>query len=136
MNQILAVDANVIIHFFLDDNPHLSPLAKKLFEQAESGNITIYIDEMIVAETVWVMRSYYKVDKEIIISLLQKLLMQKWALNPRKKLILQALSAYKSQTLNYIDCWLLTIIKNKHLLLTTFDKALDKLAKSLKNTPV
>lgn len=131
MSSPQAVDANVIIHFFRDDHPRLSPQTKKLFQQAEAGTVTIYVDEMIVAETIWVMGSYYKISKERIVSHLEALLSNTWVINPRKNLLLTSLSHYARYNLDYVDCWLMVVAKSENLTLTTFDNKLSKLSRSL-----
>ncbi len=124
--KIFFIDANVIVHHLLDDHPILSPQAKKLFIQAQSGKIQMYFDEVIVAEVVWVLKSFYKLPKEDIIKQLQNIISQPWVVNPRKKLIIDSLRQYVATNLSYIDCWALTVSKNKKIKLETFDKDLQK----------
>lgn len=125
-----AVDANVIVRFFLNDHPLLSTKAKKYFESCRTSKTSVYVDEVIVAEVVWVLGSVYQMDKTIVISLFEKFLSQTWVTNPRKKSILKALSRYAIHNVSFIDCWIWTISKSNSLFLVTFDKSLDKLAKS------
>lgn len=126
MKSTVIVDTNVIVRFFLDDHPRLSPRAKNLFKSAELGNIAVFIDEVTIAEVVWVLRSFYKSEKQHVISYLEKMVSQKWAINPRKKLILAALSDYAQNNLAYIDCWVSQVAKHYNYQLKTFDKNLVK----------
>ncbi len=130
MKPILTVDANVITRLFLNDHPELSLKARKIFDSASNGKIQIYIDEVIIAEISWVLRSVYKYDKITITTLLEKLMSPQWIINPRKKLILKTLSRYKKYKLSYIDSWIWTISENARLSFVTFDKTLNKLSKS------
>lgn len=131
MRPKIVVDTNIIVRFLLDDDPKFSPQAKQLFSVAKSQNLPIFVDEVIVAEVVWILTSLYKMEKSIIVSLLQKLLLHTWVVNPRKNLILKTLSVYATHNLDYIDCWIATVAQSKKLTLTTFDHSLDNLAKSL-----
>ena len=125
-----VIDTNIVIRFFLNDDPLLSAKARKIFEEVQRTNSTIYIDELIVAEIIWLMLSFYKKEKQEIVSLLQKLLSQKWMINPRKELILITLTYYSFHNVSYIDTWTLMVARSKNLPLVTFDKTLDKLAHS------
>jgi len=127
MKRIVFVDANIIIRFFLGDHPLLSAQAQTMIEKAQNGQYRIYLDEVVVAEVVWTLSSYYEKGKVDIANQIGKLLSQNWIINPRKKLILKSLSLFEKTNLSYIDCWIHII--NQHLKtdLATFDKNLKKL---------
>lgn len=127
MKKTILIDANIVIRFLLDDHPELSRKAKTIFKEAETGKIKLFFDEVIVAEIVWTLSSFYKIKKIDIVDRLEKLLSQDWAENPKKKLILITLDLYRSSNLDYIDCWLFVISKSLKLKLETFDKKLRKM---------
>lgn len=127
MTKTVLIDANVIIRFLLNDHPKLSPLAKSLFSKAQEGSLKIYLDEVILAEVVWTLSSFYKVKRADLVDRLQKLASQDWVVNPKKNLMLEALNSYLSSGLDYIDCWVLVKAKNLGITLETFDKKLKKL---------
>lgn len=124
MKKIIFVDANIIVHHLLGDHPTLSPQAKKLFIRAQSGKIQLYFDEVIIAEVVWVLKSFYKIAKEDICQQLLDIITQEWVINPKKRLMIKSLEQFKITNLSYIDCWVLNVSKHKKLQLQTFDKAL------------
>lgn len=126
MNSVVLIDANVLLRYLLGDHPTLSPRAKEQFAAAGAGKISIYLDEIVVAETIWVLSSFYKVARPVIAEKLELVVSQKWMINPRKSLILEALSLFRSSTFAYIDCWLLVVSRKKRLRLETFDEKLRK----------
>lgn len=126
MKKVVLIDANVIIRFFLNDHPKLSPQTKSLFIKASKRKLDLYLDEVVVAEVIWTLSSFYKINKHKIIEQFQTLLAQKWIVNPRKELIFKALNYYENQALDYIDCWLLVVSKSLKLNLVTFDNRLKK----------
>lgn len=130
MSKIILIDTNVFIRHLRGDDKILSPKAKSIFAQAEAGKRQIYVDEVIIAEVVWVLSSYYKETKENIVLQLTDILSQNWIVNPRKNLILKTLSLFTKTNHSYIDCWALTVAKDEQLPFTTFDENLDKLAHS------
>ena len=128
MIPTVIVDTNVIVRFLLANDPKLSPQAKAIIASAQTGKFKIYLDEVIIAETIWVLSSYYKLDKAGIIEKLTQFINPKWVVSPRKKLLLSVLHLYATTNLHFIDAWLAQISRSLHFPLKTFDRALQKLA--------
>ncbi len=105
----------------MDDDSALSRQARKKFKDAEGGKRLIYLDEVILAETIWVLLSVYKMEKQEVCRIMTKLLTVKWLVNPRKGLMLAALSLFSKTKLHYPDCWLYTVTNNLGHILETFD---------------
>lgn len=124
-----CLDANIILRYLEADNPKLSPLAREIIAQAESGQIRLYLDEVTVAEVVWTLSSYYDHTHEEIFDKLFVFLSQKWVISGRKRLVLEALKLFRDLNLSYIDCWLLVVCHKKKLPLQSFDEKLLKLHK-------
>ncbi len=124
--SVRLIDTNIVLRFLRGDDPILSNRAKSLFLDAKQGKFTCYIDEVAIAESVWVLMSVYKTKREDIAHGLETLLAKDWVVNPRKHIMLRALAFYRTSTLNYIDCWLLAVSKEKHISLETFDIKLKK----------
>ena len=127
MKKTILVDTNIIIRFLLGDNPQLFSEAKKIFAKAQEGSNNIYLDEVVMAEVVWTLSSYYKFEKVNIVDRLEKLIFQDWIVNPRKKLMLKALGLFGKTNLSYIDCWIFTVNQSLKISLETFDNNLKKL---------
>lgn len=126
MKPIIIVDTNVILRLILADEPKLSIQAKEIFDLAETGQTKIYIDEVVVAEVVWVLSSFYRQPKQDIVRHLKDMISQTWIVNPRKKLVLAALDLFLETNLSYIDAWILSVSRHRKIELKTFDKKLDK----------
>lgn len=127
MTQTLLIDANVVIRFLLNDHPALSFLSKSIFLKAQQGKIKIYLDEVVIAEVIWTLSSFYKIKKADLVDKIEKLISQNWIVNPRKTLFFKALNLFRSTSLDYIDCWIYTVSKSQGITLETFDKRLKKL---------
>ena len=126
MKPVIIVDTNVILRLILADDPKLSLQSKEIFDLAETGKVGIYIDEVIVAEVVWVLSSFYRQSKEDIVKHLKDMISQRWIVNPRKKLILAALNLFSETNLSYIDAWILLVSRQRKIELKTFDQKLGK----------
>ncbi len=127
MKRTILVDTNIIIRLLLEDDIRLTNQAKLIFFKAQEGLCFIYLDEVVVAEVVWTLSSFYKLKKIDIINQLEKLIFQDWIINPRKKFILKSLFLYKIKNLSYIDCWIFIVNQSLRTSLETFDNDLKKL---------
>lgn len=124
---MVLVDANIILRLLFKDNKALFLKAKEIFLKAEKGDQKIYLDEVIIAEVVWTLSSFYKIKKPDITDGLEKIISQDWTINPRKGLIIEALNLFKAKNLSFIDCWMAVVSKKQKLTLETFDKKLKKM---------
>lgn len=125
--EIVSIDTNVLLRFLLKDNPVLYDQAKKIFEKAGDGLTKVYLDEVILAEAIWVLLSVYKLEKQVICQTMTKLLTVKWLVNPRKELMIAALTLFSKTRLHYPDCWLYVVAKDLGHKVETFDSDLVKL---------
>lgn len=121
------IDTNIIIRLLTKDDPSLFLRAKKIFETGEVGKARIYLDEIVLAETIWVLLSHYRYLKEEVCPRLTKMLSNDWVINPRKTILLEALDLYSKQNFGFVDCWLRCLSKNQRIDLETFDEKLKKL---------
>lgn len=124
--QTVLLDTNVILRFFLQDHPEHFKRAKTLFERAENGLISCYIDPVILAEVVWTLSSFYKVSRGNIATKLETLLAQQWVVSEQKQKMLSAIHWYQETTLDYIDCWLLAVSQTQAIPIETFDKKMQE----------
>ncbi|OGG15106.1 hypothetical protein A2773_04410 [Candidatus Gottesmanbacteria bacterium RIFCSPHIGHO2_01_FULL_39_10] len=127
MTKTIIVDANVIIRFLLNDHPRLSPIATSLFYKAQKKLINVYLDEVILAEVIWTLSSFYKIKKADLIENIEKFLSQDWVVSKKKDLMLKSLYIYKSSNLDYIDCWVYVVSQDFKFKLETFDRNLKRL---------
>lgn len=133
MKPLVIIDTNVVLRLVFADDSKLSAQAKEIFDQAEAGEIRIYLDEVVIAETIWVLSSFYRQQKQDIIARLKDLISQRWIVNPRKKLVSAALDLFSETNLSYIDAWILSVSRQRKIELKTFDQKLGR--KHSKNSP-
>ena len=123
------MDTNVILRFLLKDNKALSLRAKNLFGRAEEGKVKLYLDEVIVAECVWVLEKYYKYEKGVIVEKMSNLLRFDFVINLKKGVLIKSLELYEKENLSFVDCWIGMLSRLKKMELGSFDKNLVKICK-------
>ena len=129
MTKTLCLDTNIWVRYLVDTDSPQSSGARKLFQQAEQGKHIIYLDEVIVAELIWVLTSYYSYTKKQIDKALSDLLLNDFFVSPRKNAIICALSRYFSSNLSYVDSWFIESTTDLKYQMKTFDKKLVKQAR-------
>lgn len=109
MTKIVAVDTNVLLDYRLKRNPGFNKV-QPLIEDCLSGRIQIFIPGIVFPELEWVLRSFYKQPKELILKFLESLLILEGVLTEDKSLIQNALSIFSQSNLKLTDSIILTQI--------------------------
>lgn len=122
-----VLDTNVLLRFLLGDHPTLSPEAKAIFEDAQSGKITLVVSELLIAEAVWVLSSHYKVSKADIVTKLTRVVEMAGILTFEKERILDALRRFERTRCDYIDCYFGALAVEKGHGVVTFDDHFRKM---------
>jgi len=100
------VDANVILHFLVGDPPDLAAKAVALFQRMERGEVSLILDDVILAECVWVLQSFYEEPASRIASTLRGLLLLPNLEAPHKGVLLEALTLYQEYEVDFVDALL------------------------------
>lgn len=74
---MIALDTNVLIRYLALDDPIQSRRATAVIEEALAREEGVFIPVIVLCETVWVLRGYYKLSKQRIIQVLDAILTEK-----------------------------------------------------------
>ena len=123
---IVAVDANVLLRYLLDDHEELSEKAARILEAMESGRVALHCDPVTLAEVVWVMRSYYKQSNEDIAAALGALVKSEGFLMPEKGRYVLALDLFAGRVEHFGDaCACAAALEASEGRLYSFDRKLS-----------
>ena len=122
------VDTNVIIRFLTNDIPQKADACEEVFKKAVEKKEIIFTTDTVIAEIVWVLESFYELQKEEIQSKVEKILNTPNLVCPNKDLILRALALYREKNIDYIDAYNALILKEKGVdELYSYDKDYDRI---------
>ncbi|MEI6511268.1 MAG: PIN domain-containing protein [Candidatus Uhrbacteria bacterium] len=121
------VDTNILVRFLTDDRGEQLAEIKTLFSQAEKGEHSLTITPLIVAETVYVLRSVYQKTPKEISDSLQIMLSQRWIKVEERQILLATLALTAAGT-HFVDAYLAIRAKNDATEVFTFDRKLKRLA--------
>ena len=99
------LDSNVILRYFVWDEPRKAERAKHLIRRVETGHERLVTTALVVAEVVWVAQSVYRYPKPKLIELLQSLLNTPHLEFDQKELLLAAISLFELKPIDFIDAY-------------------------------
>ena len=123
-----CVDTNVILRFLTREPPDMAQQALALFTAVQEGDITLILEEIVLAEVVWVLQSFYKHSPEEISSVLQELVNYPGIVCEHKSVILIALRLFASKNLDFVDAMITAHMVKKGVSdIYSFDTHFDRL---------
>ena len=100
---MIALDTNVLVRFLVKDDEAQSRRATKLIEQAVAAGEQIFIGDIVMCETVWVLASAYRFSRTEIVDALSLLLRAKSVVFRSADRVARALDAYRKGKGDFAD---------------------------------
>ncbi len=126
MTDRRLIDTNIIIRHLTQDFPAHAAIAGKLFEASDRGELMLIILPEVLAESVYVLESFYKQSRIQIASALEILLTGVGVVIEDLKVHLNALRRYSGNSLHFIDCILAASGEASGCSIASFDAGLKK----------
>lgn len=122
MDDPTFVDTNVFLRFFVRDVESFYQKAKELFEKAEKGVVKLETSDMVIAEIVWVLESYYGFTKAEIKEVINTILETKSVKVTNHSRVKEAVNLYTLGKMDFIDAYNIAYIREKgYKKVATFD---------------
>jgi predicted nucleic-acid-binding protein len=103
MDDAVFVDTNVFLRFFVNDVATRYEKARVLFEAAEAGKIKRETSELVIAEIVWVLESFYGFARKEVTEVLSTLLSSRNLKIAGHARISGAVRLYAAGNMDFID---------------------------------
>jgi predicted nucleic acid-binding protein len=121
------VDTNVILRFLVGDPPDMAEEASQLFQAVDEGKLTLIVDNMIIAEVVWVLSSFYHHSISDIANTLRDFLLQEGIEAEEKDVLLQALTLCETKNIDFTDALVAARMKKHNIeYVFSFDRHFDR----------
>ncbi|MEQ8849423.1 PIN domain-containing protein [Botrimarina sp.] len=121
-----VVDTNVLLRFLLADSDRLTTKARRLFAQAEQSECLLVVTDLAIAEAVWVLESFYEVERQVTSSTLMELLGKPGLLIDNRALMEDSLRRYGQTKIDFLDCYLAARCAASGDTVASFDKDFRK----------
>jgi len=125
---MLGIDTNVLVRFLVQDDEAQFEKARKLIKREVGAGHRVFVNQLVLMETEWVLRSRYAVPKNQIIEAISGLLDATDVQLEDEPAIEEAIFIWKESTADFADC--LIGAKNRRLgcrATATFDLKASKL---------
>jgi predicted nucleic acid-binding protein len=123
--KVAYVDANVILRFLVADPPDMAQRATLLMQVVERGEVILRVDDIVVAEVVWVLSSFYHYKSQQIATTLLEFLSQD-GLEVDDN-VLSALVLYSDKGIDFVDALLAVRMQHADIRqVYSFDRHFDR----------
>jgi predicted nucleic-acid-binding protein len=122
---VRAIDTNVLIRFFMDDDTGQAEVARRLLETSQDQREPLLIVPHVFCELVWVLQASFRLARTEVADILQKILVREVFVFEREQAIKGALRRYRQGRADFPDYLIGEIAAASGCRDTvTFDKAL------------
>ena len=116
-------DTNFLLRFYLDDIPDQALKAKKMVRAAKEGVILLVTDLIVICEMVWVLDSFYDLEKDVISEKITNLYRTPGVVILNGDVLPDALSIYVKKNVDFTDAVVASSATKNHIeYLASFDK--------------
>ena len=125
--MISLIDTNVLIRFLTNDRSSKYKTLYSFFDSLEKGVLKVELKLVVLFQTAFVLKSYYKVPKENISTSLIALLRFKGIQIKDKKIVMRTLELWHTNNIVIVDCYLIACLENdEQSLIYSYDHDFDK----------
>ncbi len=100
---MIALDTNVLVRYLVEDDATQTALAAALIDRAIAANESLFVSDIVVCETVWVLRVGYRVGRAEVAALLRQLFRARHLLFRAVDQLARALDAYAAGKGDFAD---------------------------------
>lgn len=100
---MIALDTNVLVRYLVEDDPRQAAEAAALVDRIVEGGDTLFLSDVVVCETVWVMSVSYKIGRKEIAGVLRNLLRARHVTFRAADQLVRALAAYEAGKGDFAD---------------------------------
>jgi len=103
---VIAFDSNVLVRHFLTDpdEPHQSEIARTLVDNALAKGNSVYLSQIVLCETLWVLERCYKLPRRSLIEFLNSVLHDAPFIVESPETVTKALRQFSQIKSDFADC--------------------------------
>lgn len=124
---MIALDTNVLVRFLVEDDRRQSAQAAALLERATAGGEVVFVSDVVLCETVWVLTASYQVPRATIIVTLRHLVRARQLSFSSADRLVRALDAFADGPGDFADYLIAEQARDAGCdIVATFDRSLLK----------
>lgn len=98
-------DTNLFLRYLTNDVPEQADAIERLLHRAAAGDITLVSNSLVMAEIVWTLESFYRLDREQVRDKILAILNTPGLEVIDADLVLQAVTWYADKQVDFIDAY-------------------------------
>jgi predicted nucleic-acid-binding protein len=114
------IDTNIILRVIIDEGTELNEKTKAVLKKVHDGKIIFVLSDLVVLEAIWVLKSFYKIERAIIAKALKGFILSDGV--EHSKNIIECLCDYEKTNLDIVDIYLANMSKHSDIKILTWDK--------------
>ena len=100
---MIALDTNVLVRYLVEDDAKQSAAAAALIDRVMADDETLFVSDVVVCETVWVLSVSYDIRRPEIAAVLRNLLRARHLAFSAADQLIRALDAYEAGKGDFAD---------------------------------
>jgi predicted nucleic-acid-binding protein len=118
-----VIDTNLLVRFLTEDDPEKAKAVETLLGKAGKGEMKILIPSVVIAELVWVLKSFYEMEAAEISELVGAVLNTPGLDTQDRSILREALKTFERKGIDFVDAWILEFARERNIkTIYTFDK--------------
>lgn len=110
MPDAVLADTNLFLRYITNDDEQQADAVERVFQRAVAGDLILVVNDLIIAEMIWVLDSYYALPRDTIRGYILSLMNTPGIQIISAELINQAIDIYASKNIDFVDaysiCWM------------------------------
>jgi predicted nucleic-acid-binding protein len=107
------VDTNLFIRYLTNDDPKLADRVEQLLDDAAAGSVQLVTTELVMAESVWVLESSYRLTHAQVAPLIRGILATPGMDVINGDLVGKALVLYELQNIDFVDAYIAVLMEKQ-----------------------
>ena len=125
---MIGLDTNVLARFLVADDEAQAARARSYIERAIAAGETLYINRIVLVETVWILTRFYRQPRPAVADTLERILLAAEFEVEEKQLVWEALHEFRRGAADFADSLIGAVNRAAGCSTTaTFDKEAGKL---------
>ena len=130
------IDTNIILRFLTDEPPEQADRASRFVAAIQRGDEEVILEEVVVAEVIWTLRSFYTMTRAEIASLLLRFLAMDHILSSDKEALRVAIVLFAQRNIDFADAILVAkALQSDNPVIYSFDRDFDRIPGVIRREP-
>lgn len=113
--NVSFLDANIFIRYLTNDDPVKADKVEKLLDLAAKGKGRLMTTELVIAEVVWVLESFYKLYNSNIGPMIKAILATPGLEVINGPLVEKAIEQYMARNIDFIDGYIVAVMTHHNV---------------------